>query len=120
MTGTQSFTDTDFAGAFQYRYQHDVHDADAAHQQGYSGNSAEEKVHAGRAFFERGYDIAHRSYVEVVVIGRADSVTLTQKNRNVFDNLVIIFLIRQLQADARNDGLSLSRLGLAEVLLQGG
>ena len=44
LLGAQGATDADFPGAFRNAGKHDVHDADAAHQQRYSGDGAENGV----------------------------------------------------------------------------
>src|SRR5690606_6643730 len=47
VSGTHGFTDADFSRPFRNRHQHDIHDANASHQQrygSYSGNKPGQRI----------------------------------------------------------------------------
>src|SRR5207244_4850816 len=68
--------DADLARALGHRHQHDVHDADAAHEERHRGEAAEQ-VHQHGARVLRGLgDLVEITDGEVVVLARRDEVAL--------------------------------------------
>ena len=62
----QRLADANFAGALGNRHQHDVHDADAAHQQRYTDDPAQHQGHHGDDRVERFHHLLRSFDLEVV------------------------------------------------------
>src|SRR5690625_2429583 len=75
--------DANFARAFGYRHQHDVHDADAANQQADGRNAAQQQAHGGGGFGQRIQDVLGVAHAKIVVHGRLDPAPLAQQRLNI-------------------------------------
>ena len=75
---TQSLADTYFARTLRNGYQHNIHDADAAHQEGDGRNAAQQHGNAIGRFHHRFHDSCHIAHGEVVVISRFNLVAIAQ------------------------------------------
>ena len=62
---TGGHADADFAGTLGYRHQHDVHHADAAHQQRDGRNGTQQQRHGVLRFFGGGDDGRHIADLEI-------------------------------------------------------
>src|SRR5213595_2374442 len=75
--------DADLARALGHRHQHDVHDADATHEERHRGD-AEEQVHHHGARVLRGLgDLVEITDGEVVVLARRDAVALAEERADL-------------------------------------
>ena len=77
--GADGHPQADLADALRDRHEHDVHDADAAHEQGDRRDRREQHGHRAGDGAHGGGDLRHVDDAEVVVVGVREAVALAQK-----------------------------------------
>ena len=85
---TDRLPQSDLACPLRDRYQHDVHDADAADNERHGRNRREEALHGRGRLSDRLRNLGGTSQVEVVVDAGAEVVALAQQGRDVSLSLI--------------------------------